>query len=65
MNHYQQQYNKQFDQIFNGTKALPDDQQLTPSMFHLLGQRADNREERIKCVTQFKNLSLRSNSSQE
>ena len=65
MNHYQQQYNKQFDKIIRGTKSVPDDQQLTPIMFNLLKQRADNREERIKCVTQFKIRSLHSNSDQE
>ena len=65
MNRYQQQYNEQLEKIFKGRKSLPIDQQLTSGMFDLLEQRADNREERIKCVTQYKIRCLHSNSNQE
>ncbi|CAF4086388.1 unnamed protein product [Adineta steineri] len=64
MEHYgKQYYDRELDKIFVGRKSLPVDQQLTTIMVNLLEQRADNRNERIKYVNQFKIHCLHSNSN--
>lgn len=56
MQTYDKEYNKQLDKIFIERKQanLPSEHKLTGTMLRLLEKRADNRNERIKCVNQYK-----------
>ncbi|CAF2989680.1 unnamed protein product [Rotaria sp. Silwood2] len=65
MKTYDKQYNKELDKMFIERKqqSLAVEQQLTTVMLNLLEKRADNRQERIRCVNQFKIHCLHSNSN--
>ncbi|CAF4548417.1 unnamed protein product [Rotaria socialis] len=53
MKNYDKQYNKELNKMFieRNQKSLPIEQQLTSIMLNLLEKRADNKKERIKCIT--------------